>query len=265
VDQGWIYETQASFTHPATAPDRTVDVLRPLADDCHPMWGIACHFPAWAADETDSTGDHWEIIPHVLLEEVAARFGFDPDETATVVDTVLHNKLPDVSDPLAYLDPQAVAALDAAKDIPDHRDMRLPYGERRQALLARVAVVKEHLVRFEAAPVEDRQGALDYRRAVIEDAVERFAAAGLQLPPQYLLGLDEIAPADPLALITAYPLDGNRVRVRRLRAEWDQAKHDRQVHPAVVATRGPQTFGMDRLVPPAAPRRSRPEVPVRRA
>ncbi|ETK36113.1 hypothetical protein [Microbispora sp. ATCC PTA-5024] len=252
MDRGYIYETQASFTHPTVAPDRTHPLLRPLADDVHPVWGIVCHYPDWRADETNpSNGDHWEIRPHVLLEEFCSRFGFDVDEVPTIVDTILHYKLPDRSDVLAWQNPTTAAALKAAEDIPDPTDVRLPYVERREAMLARAAVVKAHLVQVTPAPREDRQAALDYRRALVEQAAEQWAAAGGELPPQFLLGLDDVAPEDPLELITSHRLDGNRVRARRARDEWELAAGDRAVHPAVAAAGAPMTFGMDRLVPPA--------------
>lgn len=249
MDLGYIYETQASYTHSTTAPDRTAAALRPLVDDVHPMWGIACHYPAWLADESDSNGDHWEIIPHVLLEEYCARFGFDPEEPGTIVDAILHNKLPDAGDPLAHLNPRLEKALKAAADIPDHLDVRMPYEERREAVLARVAVAKRHLIRVEAAPKADRQGALDYRRAIVEHAADRLADQGEELPEVYRFGLDDVAPDDPLEPITSSPLDGNRVRTRRARMERDVAAAS-GAHPAIVAATGPQTFGMNRLLPP---------------
>ncbi len=246
MDRGLIYEVQASFTHPATAPDRTHPMLQPLSDDVHPVWGIALHFPQWRDDPANpSNGDHWEIVPHVLLEEYAARFGFDPDEVPAIVDTIVHYKLPEPSDALAMQSPAALTALRAAEDIPNPLDYRLPYEERREAMLARAAVVKAHLRQVTPAPREDRQGALDYRRALVLQAAEQR-----ELPPQFLLGIDDQAPADPLELITGSPLDGNRVRARRARYEWQQAAADRAVHPALTSARGPMTFGMDRLVPP---------------
>lgn len=251
MDRGLIYEVQASFTHPQTAPDRTHPMLQPLADDVHPVWGIAMHFPAWLDDPANpSNGDHWEIIPHVLLEEYAARFGFDPDEVPAIVDTIVHYKLPEPSDALAMQSPAALAALRAAEDIPDPLDVRLPYGERREAMLARAAVVKSHLREVTPACREDRQGALDFRRAAVLQAADEAASAGLELPPQFLLGIDDVAPADPLQVITGSPLDGNRVRARRARYEWQSAAIDRVVNPALAAAQGPQTFGMNRLVPP---------------
>lgn len=238
---GQIYEAQASFTYQEQAPDRTNPALRRPEDDTHPVWGIALHFPQIRADETVSgNGDHWEIIPHVLLEHYCSRFGFDPGEVDVIVDAILHHhKIPDPGDSLAWQQPDLADVISAVQDLPDHLDPRMPYGERREVVLARTQAAKDHLIQVEAASQADRQGALDWRRALLEQAVEDAKSAGKRLDPRYLLGIDDVAPADPLEVLTSAPLDPRRVAAMRRRDEW-------------IACEGqpPMTFGMDRLVPP---------------
>lgn len=252
MDVGQIYDSQASYTYRATPADLTHPQLRPALDDVHPMWGVAVHFPAWRADPaTPSTGDHWEIIPHALLEEYASRFGFDVDELDTIVDVVLHQhaKIPDSSDALAWQQPAAAAALRAVADLPDHLDPRMPYGERREVVLARAEAAREHLVRMDPAPVEDRQGALDWRAAVIEQAARDAEKAGVLLAPQFSVDVNVVAAADPLEPILAARLDPARVAARRARDEYLAASADRSVDRARLALMGPRVFGFNRAVP----------------
>lgn len=239
--EGQIYETQASFSARQQAPDRVARELIRTEDDTHPVWGIIVHFPAWRADPANpSTGDHWEIIPHVLLEHYAARFGFDHEDMPGIVDTVLHHtKIPDVNDPLAWVQPDLAAVLRAVADVPDFLDPRMPYPERREAVLARTAAAKTHLLQLAPAPIEDRQGALDWRRVLLEQAVEEIRSQGGELDERFLAGIDDVAPADPLEELTSAPLDPRRVKAMRARDEWI-AKSDQP----------PMTFGMNRLLPP---------------
>ncbi|GHE47207.1 hypothetical protein GCM10017673_56300 [Streptosporangium violaceochromogenes] len=255
VDVGQIYDSQASFTYRATPADLPHPQLRPARDDVHPIWGVALHFPAWRADPaTPSNGDHWEIIPHALLEEYASRFGFDPDELDTIVDVVLHQhaKIPDASDALAWQQPAAAAVLKAVGDLPDHLDPRMPYGERREVVLARAAAAKEHLVVMSPAPLQDRQGALDWRAAVITQAAAEAEESGVALAPQYELDVHAVAPEHPLEPILAARLDPARVAARRARDEYLAASADRSVDRARLALTGPRTFGFNRAVPSTA-------------
>ncbi len=238
---GQIYEVQASYTYQRQAPDRVNPALRRPEDDTHPVWGIVVHFPQIRADATDPrNGDHWEIIPHVLLEHYSSRFGFDPAEVQTIVDAILHHhKIPDLGDSLAWQQPALAEVIAAVQDFPDHLDPRMPYSERREVVLARTQAAKDHLVQVGPATQTDRQGALDWRRALVMQAVEEAKDAGERLDPRYLLGIDDVAPADPLEVLTSAPLDPRRIAAMRRRDEW-------------IAREGlpPMTFGMDRVVPP---------------
>lgn len=239
---GQIYEAQASYTSRYRAPDRVHPDLLRLQEDAHPVWGIIMHFPQVRENPEDPrNGDHWEIIPHVLLEWYAADLGFDHEEVDVIVDAVIHQgKIPDPWDALAWQQPAQAAVMAAVKDFPDHLDPRMPYPERREVVLARTQAAKSHLLTVEAAPVEDRQGALDWRKAIVEHAVEEVLAQGGQLDERYLLGIDDVAPADPLEVLTSAPLDPRRVQAMRARDEW-------------LARNGgepPMSFGGNRVLPP---------------
>ncbi|MFF4417107.1 hypothetical protein ACFYY8_31690 [Streptosporangium sp. NPDC001559] len=253
MDVGQIYDSQASFTFRQTPADLTNQRLRPALDDVHPLWGVVVHFPAWLADPaTPSNGDHWEIFPHVLLEEYCSRFGFDVDELPTIVDAVLHQhaKIPDPSDALAWQQPAAAAVMRAVADFPDHLDPRMPYAERREAVLARAAAAKKHLIVMEAAPQEDRQGALDWRAACIAQAAEEAEQSSVPLAPQFTVDVNVHAPENPLEPILAARLDPARVAARRARDEYLAASTGQYVDRARLALTGPRVFGSNRMVPP---------------
>ncbi|MEO3856248.1 hypothetical protein [Acrocarpospora sp. B8E8] len=240
---GQIYETQASYTSRYSAPDRIHPALLRSQDDTHPLWGVSMHFPQIREDESDPrNGDHWEIVPHVLLEYYAATYDFDHDDMPVLVDTLLHHQqIPDPWDTLAWQQPALDALQKAVADLPDHLDPRMPYRERREVVLARTEAAKTHLLTVESAPIEDRQGALDWRRAVLEHTADEIRSRGGELDSRYLLGIDDVAPADPLEVLTSAPLDLRRVQAIRARDEWH----------ARAGGQPPRTFGMNRLLPPA--------------
>lgn len=240
--EGQIYEVQASYTARQQAPDRVAHELIRSEDDTHPVWGIACHFPAWRADESiPSNGDHWEIVPHVLLEHYAARFGYDHEDVSGIVDAVLHHtKIPDLNDSLAWMQPQYADIMKAVRDMPDFLDPRMPYEERREVVAARTEAAKAHLLQVVPAPIEDRQGALDWRRGLLERIVEDIRSQGGELDERFLLGIDDVAPDDPLEALTSAPLDPRRVRAMRARDEYEASRSGQP----------PMTFGMDRVLPP---------------
>jgi len=247
VETALIYDTGASFTHHLKAPDRTHPALAPPTDDVNPMWGIYLHHVSTGLD-----GSH--TIAHSTLEWMCSWNGFDPDELPAIVDTAIHAAhIPDADDALAWLDPAKLRLMTAIhQDLPDPMDPRMPYGERREVMLARTAAIKENALRVEAAPWEDRAGALYARAVAVRETEAALAEHGYELPAQFMLGLDDEAPEDPLEPILSSRLDPARVASRRLRDEWIQDRQDASVQRALVAMRSPMTYGVVLKMPPSA-------------
>lgn len=245
MQRALIYDSEGSFTHHMRAPDRTHPSMAPPQDDVHPMWGIHLHFPDQGAD-----GSH--TIPHATLEWMCSWHGFDADDTATIINVALHAAhIPDADDVHAWTDPGRIAVMKAIhQDLPDPMHPHMPYAERREVMLARVAAMKEHAVSIAPAPYEDRAGALYARNLAVVEAAAELAEHGLTLPPQYALGLDEQVAEDPLEPVLLTRIDPARIAARRRRDEWIRDRQDAAVDRALVAMRSPMTFGVVRQMPP---------------
>lgn len=243
METALIYDSEGSFT--LRAPDRTTLVQGPPTDDVHPMWGIHLHFP-------DRGGGGSHTLPHAALESMCSFHGFDYDELPTIIDVALHSAhVPDPDDVHAWLDPGRLAAMKAIhQDLPDPMDPRMPYTERREVMLARVAAMKATAISITAAPLADRAGALAARNMAVYETAEKLAEHGVQLPPQFALGLDEEAPENPLEPVLLTRIDPARVAARRQRDEWIRDRRDAAADRALVAMRSPMTFGVLRQMPP---------------
>jgi hypothetical protein len=244
---GLIYDSEASYSHHERAPDRTHPAMAPPQDDVHPMWGVHLHFP-----DRGEVGGHTHVIPHAVLEWMCSWHGFDPEELPTVLDVVLHHAhVPDPDDVLAWQDPHLCWLMSRIHDeLPDPLDYRMPYDERREVMLARVRAIKKHHLRITPAPWEDRAGALYARAAAVRRVSAELAAKGVEMPPQFQLGLEDQAADDPLHAILKTRIDPARVAARRARDEWIQSRQDRAVSRALTAMRSPMTFGVIRKLPP---------------
>lgn len=229
-EHGLIYHSEASYSHQVGPTGQA----RADADDVHPFWGIHLHYPERKTG--DDPGNHLAMIPHARLESMCARFGFDPDDMATIVDTLLHLRVPSPNDPLSWAQPGAAKVMTSVAGLPDPADPRLPYPERRDVLLAHAAAVRTHMHLLEAAPLADREGAV---------AARVFATAADQ--PGTGFAMPEV-PADPLAALVSARLDPSRVAARRARDEWLLARADSAAERAAVALKGPNVFGFN---PPA--------------
>lgn len=244
-----IYDSEGSYTHSTRAPDRTLPLMAPPVDDVDPIWSIHLHVPD---AEQDQFPGH--AVPHSTLEWMCSWHGFDPDELATILDVVFHSAhIPDPDDVLAWMDPARCKLMQVVhEDLPDPL-LPMPYTERREVMLARVAAVKAHHLAVEPASWEDRAGALYARAQAIRDVEARLAEHGVQLPPQFKLGLDDEAPDHPLdPILSVARLDPARVAARRSRDEWIQAARDANASRAMAAMRSPMTFGVLRKMPPSA-------------
>lgn len=241
-----IYDSEASYSHHDRAPDRTHPAMAPPQDDVHPSWGIHLHNATRGIDGTHT-------IPHATLEWMCSHHGFDVDELPAIIDVILHcAHIPDPDDALAWLDPARLAVMNAIhQDLPDPMDPRMPYAERREVMLARAEAVKATSLNVEPATREDRAGALYARTVAVHETAATLAEHGLELPPQFALGIDDEAPEHPLdPILQVARLDPARVMARRRRDEWTAARQDASVSRALVAVRSPQTFGVVRKMPP---------------
>lgn len=243
-----IFDSEASYSHNERAPDRTHPALAPPQDDVHPMWGVHLYFP----DRGEQAG-HSHGIPHATLEWMCSWHGFAPDDLATVLDVVLHSAhIPDPDDVLAWMNPATCRVMAAIhEDLPDPMDPRMPPEERRQVMLARIDAVKAHHTLVTPASYEDRAGALYARAVAVRETAAALADRGVEMPPQFALGLEDGAPAHPLdPILSVARLDPARIAARRSRDEWIQARQDRAVSRALTAMRSPMTFGVIRQMPP---------------
>ena len=248
-----IYDCEASYSYSVRAPDRRLDQLPLDWDDVHPTWGIHFHWPDRPHPDGGIGMDGGAAIPHSRLESMSARFGFDPGDLEGIVDTLLHLPRWSMDDPLAMRDPLIRKVSRQLAKLPDPADPDLEYERRRETLIRHAEAVKEHITLITPAPLEDRQGALDYRRAVVEEFTRESAATGHDVPPQFLLGLDEQAPEHPLAaLLDGGPLDSRRVAARRTRDEWLTMQARRDADVAALSLMAPHTFGQSRALPSAA-------------
>jgi hypothetical protein len=156
-----------------------------------PLWGV----PLVRPDQQSITA----VIPHSTLEWRAAEYCIDPEDIDTLLDVILHEGwIPRPDDAIAAMQPKLAASIDEIRDLPTCWTRGVSDDERRTAHLARIALVKQHLVRVDPAPLVDRQAALVF------------------------VGSDRVAPADPLDPIRATRLDPIRVESRRLAVEWQR-------------------------------------------
>lgn len=156
-----------------------------------PLWGLAMVRP----DGESMLG----MMPHSTLEWRAAEYCIDPDDIDTILDVILHEPwIPRPDDPFAAQDPTLAAVIDEIRDLPTCWTRGVPDQERRDAHLARIALVKERIARVDPAPLSERQAALAF------------------------VGSDRAVLADPLAPVKAARLDPVRVKSRRMAVEWQR-------------------------------------------
>lgn len=251
VDLVQIYDSEASYSYHLRAPDRRYPSLRPDADDVHPWYAIHLYSPERAANEDPGeNGAGYALIPHARLEYMAARFGFQPDEVDVILDTLLHLPAPGSADPLAGRDLTARKVSRALDRLPDPTDPSLGRKRQRQALIDHASVVKEHQRLVQSAPQADRQFVLDWRSGAIKDWETKLGALGEELPAEYQLGRDEIAPEHPLAaILDGGPLDGRRIAARMARDAWLEMRADTAAEREAAALHAPMTFAFHRSMP----------------
>lgn len=184
-----VWDCELAYSHTSLTGDSQVGGQVSDPSGAEPRWGI------YEVDPWGSTGTG--EVPHSRLEWTAAAHGVDPEDIDTLIDIILHTRfLPDPDDALAWGHPTTAAILEEIADLPDAYTPGVSDATRREAHLTRIAAVKTHLARVEAAPQTDRQAALVY------------------------IGSKRIAPADPLAPMRSIRLDGHRVQARKLAVEW---------------------------------------------
>ncbi|MEV0617556.1 hypothetical protein AB0I81_29840 [Nonomuraea sp. NPDC050404] len=156
-----------------------------------PLWGLKMVRP----DGESMLG----MMPHSTMEWRAAEYCIDPDDIDTILDVILHEPwIPAADDPFAAQNPKLAEVIDQIRDMPTCWTRGVSDQDRRDACLAKIALVKESIARVDPAPLADRQGALAF------------------------VGSDRAAPSDPLAPVKATRLDPIRVESRRLAVEWQR-------------------------------------------
>ncbi|WP_157519043.1 hypothetical protein [Herbidospora mongoliensis] len=198
-----LSHSPASIKVPAAAAETGGPPAEPVhvGDGGNPMWGVY---------QVRPDGRNWiHVFPHSTLEWRCAEYGIDHEDTATLLDVILHEPfIPDPNDPLVWADPTAEEVLKVIHGLPTVATPRVSDTDRLQAHLARVAAVKEHRVRLAPARRADRQAALVY------------------------IGSERRAPTDPLDPIrTLTRLDPVRVAGRRMAVEWQRAQMAGPVRP----------------------------------
>ncbi|MEU1883441.1 hypothetical protein ABZ470_39560 [Streptosporangium sp. NPDC020072] len=208
MPQIWtIWDVELSYGH--TDFPATGDAAQVLASGGEPVWGV------YEVGE-DTTAYGISAVPHSLLEWRSAEYDIDPADLDTLIDVALHERfIPHPADALAWADEQAGRVLQASADLPTCWTPGVSGTDRRQAHLERVRLVKDHLVRLEAASRADRQGALAF------------------------VGSARVAPPDPLQpMREGIQLDPARVEAKKLAVAWKRARGDL---PA-AAVKPPATF-----------------------
>ncbi|MBP2704390.1 hypothetical protein JOL79_11255 [Microbispora sp. RL4-1S] len=185
--QVWtVWDCELGYSRTSMS-DATADLARP--DGAEPKWLI------YEVDAGGRTGVG--EVPHSLFEWQAAAHGLDPDDMDTILDSVLHLRfIPSPHDALAWTNPAMAKVLEQTDGLPDVLTPGVSDATRREAHLARIGAVKQHLVRVEAAPRADRQAALQF------------------------IGSRRVAPAHPLGPMRQIRLDPHRVQSRKLAVEW---------------------------------------------
>ncbi|WP_188197208.1 hypothetical protein [Nonomuraea sp. SYSU D8015] len=210
-----VWDAELSYTHTPLAETSTP--VAPHVDGAEPLWCVYQFAPATGVEIHHA-------LPHTLLEWRCALYGIDPDDITTLLDVALHEPyIPAPDDVLTRTaDPSAVAVLQATHGLPTCWTPGVPDEERRAAYLARIAAVKQHRVRMEAAPQALRAEALAY------------------------VGSTRAAPPDPLEPITSLiRLDPVRVEARRMAVEWLRASRaDKLPQPTFQLKPGGTFVGM---------------------
>ena len=167
--------------------------IHPETIGADPVWGV------WMVTAAGDTGVH--VFPHSTLEWRAAEHALDPDDVATIVDVILHERfLPSADDPLDLEHSAAAEILRETRDWPTVWTPGVPDEDRRQACLERIRLVKEKIGRMEAAPRAQRQAALKF------------------------VGSPRVAPKDPLEpILSQARLDPVRVQSKRAYLDWRRA------------------------------------------
>ncbi|MEV4091460.1 hypothetical protein [Streptosporangium saharense] len=206
MPQIWtIWDVELSYGH--TDFPATGDATQVLSSGGEPVWGV------YEVGE-DSTSYGISAVPHSLLEWRSAEYGIDHEDIDTLIDVALHERfIPHPQDALSWEDKAALPVLQATADLPTCWTPGVSPQTRQQAHLERIRLVKEHMVRLEAASHADRQGALTF------------------------VGSARVAPSDPLGpMREGIRLDPARVEAKRLAVAW---KRDQGAPPG---TKPPATF-----------------------